>query len=250
MILLLSGEGPSDIGTLNHDESFRPGPMAWFVDKIVETVWDFSPLETSAVEFISEGTLSKKSRSAPKAMVIRSKKRPEKGAAHFFKNARAMARLAQEREKEESCEVASVLFRDADGTRSTRKGLWEAKVKSIEDGFAADQYEKGVPMVPKPKSEAWLICALQPTPYQNCERLETDLSGNDNAPRPAKTVLEEHMQRLGEGEFSVEAVNEWIADGTIDTKQIDMPSYDHFKERLLVVARNMMGLTGPTRTGS
>ena len=241
MILLLSGEGASDIGTLSHDQSFRPGPMAWFVDKLVETIWDYSPLGTDSMEFVPEGQIDKDSRSRKKAMVLPGKKRTTKGTAHFFKNARALARLAREREKFEGCEVASVFFRDTDGTRSTKKGLWKEKVASMNTGFAAEKYERGIPMVPKPKSEAWLICALQENPYQNCKKLEDELPGNEKAPLPAKDILAELMQKRGEDGFSVEMVNDWIGDGTIDLQRIDMPSFNAFKERLIEVAHAMVG---------
>ena len=45
-------------------------------------------------------------------------------------------------------------------------------------------------MIPKPKSEAWLICALKRDPYQVCERLEAR-SGNDQSPNSLKRELEQ-----------------------------------------------------------
>ncbi len=56
--------------------------------------------------------------------------------------------------------VIAVLFRDSDGTASSGRGLWEDKRKSIEDGFGEAGFDYGVPMIPKPKSEAWLLCAF------------------------------------------------------------------------------------------
>jgi len=44
-----------------------------------------------------------------------------------------------------------------------RDALKEAKKK---------RFERVVPRIPQPKSEAWLICALEPAPYQGCETLE------------------------------------------------------------------------------
>lgn len=54
MIVLLSGEGPTDCGTRDRNGSFKPGPMACFVDRLLEPLWQFSVLERNAVEFLSE----------------------------------------------------------------------------------------------------------------------------------------------------------------------------------------------------
>ena len=43
------------------------------------------------------------------------------------------------------------------------------------DGFAEENFSRGVPMIPKPKSEAWIICALRSNPYEGCESLESAL---------------------------------------------------------------------------
>ena len=44
-------------------------------------------------------------------------------------------------------------------------------------------------MIPKPKSEAWVLCALSKL-YKECDELE-DRSGNDNSPNSLKRELEE-----------------------------------------------------------
>jgi hypothetical protein len=69
------------------------------------------------------------------------------------------------------------------------------------DGFEEEGFSKGVTMIPKPKSEAWLICVLKEHAYQNCQSLE-DRSGNDNSPNSLKDELEEI---LGE-EFTPELI--------------------------------------------
>jgi hypothetical protein len=47
MILMLSGEGKTDMGQMvptDRGMRFEPGPMAWIVDKLVEKRLDYSPL--------------------------------------------------------------------------------------------------------------------------------------------------------------------------------------------------------------
>ncbi|MTI11869.1 hypothetical protein [Sansalvadorimonas verongulae] len=86
-------------------------------------------------------------------------------------------------------------------------------------------------MIPKPKSEAWLLCAVG-NRYQHCERLENE-SGNDNALNPLKAQLEEALGEPASRELLVDKVN----NGEIDVHRIDMPSLNKFKERLDEVLR-------------
>ncbi len=89
-------------------------------------------------------------------------------------------------------------------------------------------------MLPKPKSEAWVLCALQ-NKYQNCARLENE-SGNDASPNALKKQLEAHLGQP----CSQELLNGKIDSGEIDINQIvDMPSLTEFKDRLDTVLDNL-----------
>jgi len=172
----------------------------------------------------------------PRSFLVGKRREYETGL--HFKNARSLARLAKEKQAADpQYPVAAVLFHDADGTRSTERGLFEAKWKSISDGFKAEQFDRGIPMVPKPKSEAWLLCALKSQPYQRCETLEDSLSGNDHSPNPAKDQLE---VLLSEQNRSVADLPEMVAQGVIDPGRIDMPSFNRFRARLEEVTRQMI----------
>lgn len=94
------------------------------------------------------------------------------------------------------------------------------------DGFDAEGFTRGVPMNPKPKSEAWLLCALKYKAF-GCAVLE-GRSGNDNSPNSLKSELEAH---LGEA-ATRERLCELTHDGQINCEQIDMPSYNEFKQCL------------------
>jgi hypothetical protein len=117
-----------------------------------------------------------------------------------------------------------ILFRDADGTASSERGEWQDKWQSMLDGFEAGQIFTGVPMIPKPKSEAWILCALR-NKYQNCEKLEYE-SGNDASPNSLKQQLEEY---LGESGGRI-LINDKINLGEIDINQIT--DLSAFKNRL------------------
>jgi hypothetical protein len=155
---------------------------------------------------------------------------------HYFNRAsRALAQKAKQKSAEENCPVGAVLFHDSDGTRSTTNRLWQSKVQSVQQGFAEAEYEFGVPMIPNPKSEAWLLCRHQANPYTNCARFE-DCSGNDNSPRSLKTMLAEALN-----------CNEAETYSNIDISAIDwdkvcsMPSFNYFKKRIEHIALKLSG---------
>ena len=235
MYLLLSGEGSGDIGACDPEnatcdrDTFKAGPMAWIVDQVVENAlgYDFSHLDTDRVSFVSESYLAdNKQKPLKRAMALRGKKKPAE-TKYFFENARALAAAAKEKAEEIGDNVVAILFRDSDGTASAGRGLWRDKRESIKLGFAAEAFELGVAMVPEPKSEAWLLCAVKENPYQHCKALE-DESGNDKGKNPLKDQLD---AALIAGEFQgcqAQLVQEKI----IDIQQIDMDSLSSFKTDL------------------
>jgi hypothetical protein len=241
MMLLLSGEGPSDIGTCDQavaeceGGNFKAGPMALLIDQIVTPVWNYSPKDTMAFVFVSEGVVATKARQIRRMVFPGLKQARETGG--FFNHARALAQMAKARETPQ-LSVGAVLFRDSDGTCSAPNSLWQEKWSAIMRGFTAENFEFGVPMVPKPKSEVWLLCALQEQPYANCARFEA-ISGNDASPNSAKKQLDEALKARGNEHRDV-----WdmIENGTIQAAMIQMPSFDCFHERLVKVARMMRGL--------
>lgn len=235
MHLLLSGEGPGDIGTCypaaDHctAEQFRPGPMAWFVDQLVEEFqgYELSHLNSACVTFLAENYLSahKPVRSG-KSMSMPGKKKP-KETRYYYANAQALAVAAKYKAAELNDTVIAVLFRDGDGTASAGRGQWRDKRQSMIDGFQAEAFELGVPMIPKPKSEAWLLCAVKENPYQHCNQLESE-SGNDRGVNPLKDQLEAALAEAN----STQQLNQRVISREIDTQRIDMDSFNEFKNAL------------------
>ena len=223
MHLVLSGEGNSDLGLFSlYNNEFIAGSMYFMVDKLIEREHDLSYYSAKGemITFIPKVELTKFTKRLPPF----TGKKGLKGTAYFTNNAIALARIAKERSKELNDDVVAILFRDSDGTVSTSNRMWEDKVASIENGFRIEKFDKGVAMVPKPKSEAWLICALQDKPYENCHSLE-ERSGNDDSPNN----LKEELESFG---MSNDEINEMIQSGVIDIDKIDMPSFKYFKNRL------------------
>ena len=141
-----------------------------------------------------------------------------------------MALILQEESQSrnwEMKEMIPVLFQDTDNRASSGRGEWQHKWESILNGFQIEKVETGVPMLSKPKSEAWLLCALRQE-YQHCESLENE-SGNDNSPNNLKQQLETYLGQP----VTRELLNDKIDQRKIDVHQIvDMPSLNAFKQRL------------------
>jgi len=242
MILMISGEGAGDMGVCRGtvgDEcagaDFRPGPMAWLIDKLVAPEWGFSPMESGSVVFVSEGCLTRYCKDEVRTMALPGKGKPRE-TRFFYKTAMGLGRMAKAKALVAECRVGAVLFRDTDGTRSKPVGEWRDKVESMERGFAAEGFDFGVAMMPRPKSEAWLLCALKAQPYQHCALLEEE-SGNDAS-------LDSLKKQVGEALAAVDKMpgdlSDLVADGTIDASRIDMPSYNRFRDRMRDVAARML----------
>ncbi|MBA0432039.1 hypothetical protein D7Y53_19190 [Stenotrophomonas maltophilia] len=105
-------------------------------------------------------------------------------------------------------------------------------VNAIDSGFKAADYLYGVAMVPKPKQESWLLCALKDDPYVGCQPLE-DESGNDDAPRALKAMLRDVVGF----EPSVDEMCEWITTRRFDSSRVQMASFERFKESLTQAIR-------------
>ncbi len=235
MYFLLSGEGPTDMGVCAgsmircEGNDHQEGPMAIIVSQIVEQRFKFSFMDTRYYSYVSKKELVQRVstfKHRKKSPRLPGKKVP-KETCYFYRNARALALCAKDKELELNDQVVAVLFRDSDGTASADRGLWQDIWKSIIKGFSEDGFERGVPMIPKPKSEAWIICSVKKNPYQSCEALESR-SGNDKSPNSLKGELAKIFHGLPSREQLCEMVN----NGTIDSKRIDMPSFLDFKDAL------------------
>ena len=142
MRVLLSGEGPTDIGTCTHLQGsceggdFRIGPMTVLLSELAEPQMGYQmTLTPDSLHFVSESELVAQAKNRPmKLLPARGKKR-EAETGYFYVNAMTLGTLAQELEVETKEPVLAVLFRDSDGTRSSPRSLWKDKLQSMHDGF-------------------------------------------------------------------------------------------------------------------
>jgi hypothetical protein len=218
MHLVLSGEGASDVG----NDSENIGPITKLVDRVIEKRLGYSLVAYQSLTLFSEeelGNCAKKLKP-----LSRRGKRQLFETRYFYNNARALALLAKELKKEN---LVVVLFRDGDGTRISQRQELENKFQSMLNGFQVEGLTTGVPIIPKPKSEAWWLCALRDG-YKNCQRLE-DESGNDASPNSLKRQIESHLGKPATREL----INDKIDNGEIEIDQMqDMVSVMKFKDRL------------------
>ena len=235
MYLLFSGEGPTDLGIGVGDkevcegEAYQCGPLALIVDQIMAERHRYSLMDAFCCGFVPKNRLLERVagfRPPSKSAQLWGKKRPQE-TIYFYRNARALALYAKDKQQERNDKVVAILFRDSDDSASAERGMWRHKRDSMLGGFGEEEFATGVPMIPKPTSEAWMICALKEHPYQACSALE-DRPGKSNAPDSLKTELEEI---LGEHP-SRSLLCELVQSGRIDYRRIDMSSFNAFRARL------------------
>lgn len=244
MRLLLSGEGPTDIGTTRpglHGHEFVPGPMAKIVDTLLErrlgySILDSCDVDPDSVRHVSEQDLSALKREAS-TLLPGWRAGKGKGSGYYTRNAELLGLRARLDREDLKRPTIAVLFRDGDGTNASSRDEWQEKFDSMVKGFERAEFDAGVPMVPRPKSEAWLLCGLKADPYTRCDVLE-DESGND----ASKDALKQQLETAAGGHVGAAEMADWI--GTrIDPARIDMPSYAAFRDHLNAAATRALAHT-------
>lgn len=243
MIVVLSGEGLTDLGGCANaqgvcsGEEFSPGPMCVLLNQLLQEPLGYSLLGTTpdAFHFISETALIERARrrkANPREFLAPGTKR-ERETGYFAANAWDLGIAAKALERNDEIAIA-ILFRDNDTTRSSAPTAWRTKWDSMLSGFKRAAFERGVPMLPNPKSEAWLMCAAKPQPFQHCAALE-DLPGNDDAPNSIKDQL---AVALG-GRRSAQELCDWLTEHPFEINgACAMPSFAAFYQRLQEAARS------------
>lgn len=242
MRLILSGEGKKDMGHKVPTESgweFRPGPMARIVDRLLEihsrvgySLLDLQSQGTETVRFVDETELAQCTKPGPTKLAGL---KYGKGNAFFTRNAQVLGLLAIEDYEKSKQPIMAVLFRDADPTCSSSREEWKNKFNSMLRGFDLAGFNAGVPMVPRPKSEAWLLCGLKYPSNAGCDKLE-EASGNDDSPKSLKKQL---VAVIGH-DPSAEEQTEWITSRRIDPASISMPSFTAFRDALELAINNAL----------
>ena len=238
MYFLFSGEGPTDMGVgigaavVCEGDDYQCGPMAIFVDQIVESRHKYSLVEAQCCGYVSEHSImagASELKAVKKEIRAPGKKKAKETHFHF-NNARVLAKIAKEKQKQSKDGVVAVLFHDSDDIASAGRSEWNEKYASILDGFEEEDFGRGVPMVPKPTSEAWIIAGLTGSPNHGGRSLE-GWSGKKDSPKSLKAELE---KLLGE-KPTAEKLCEMVRDREVNYEKIPFESFATFKARLVEV---------------
>lgn len=242
MKLLISGEGPRDLGACKNaqgqctGDDFNRGPMVVWLTRLWEALLNYNLLDfDDVVVYVSENALAAKAKSSGRRMQSLRGKKQAAETGLYFTNAQQLGLMAKQVAADYAEPVMAVLFRDADGTRSAPGQMWQAKWESMLNGFAAAAFEFGVPMLPKPKSEAWLLCAAQTARHSHAG-LE-DISGNDKSPNSAKEQWDAFMK----SPQTAAQEAEWCSIHPGDWQNLlTMPSFKAFYDRFHAVAKAIL----------
>ena len=187
MYVFFSGEGASDFGVcdmgVQHQycmgDYYLPGPLTYIVDAMIEIKYKYSIIESNVAVFVDGAELERikiQIKPSKKSIRLRGYNVPAETRFHF-EDARSFAFAVSDfvAEKNENKFIA-ILFRDSN-TNDNKE--WQNKRNSMlsgfEVGFSKRQISNnGIPMLPRPVSEAWLLCAIyrQENQNSNCEYLE------------------------------------------------------------------------------
>lgn len=235
MYFILAGEGASDLGTKDNGQIHK-GAMTHIIDSIALVNYQALPL----YEMLSEGEVKRLIKNDRRNTMPQGKE--HKPHENTFLRAKYLGTYAN---GYEDGEYGVVYFKDSDGTRSAPKELWKKIVKAMQAGFNASKNKNCVPMVPRPKSEAWLMGYYQKNlpgqaVYNDCGRFE-DCSGNDSSPNALKKQLRTALNTTGDV-YDLITENEIYS---IDWPKIDMPSFNLFRKRLENVLAAMNGRPYP-----
>ena len=236
-MIMVSGEGVTDFGCLN-----ELGPMLALLMRMLTEWLGYDPT-LAAVCFVSKAELEEEQGLLKPLKPTKSLRLPGvktgKETAFYHDNARALGQLARAQQDKDNAPCLAFLFRDADGTHSADRQHWQHKWDSILSGFAAANHAYGVPMLPKPKSEAWLLCALS-NGYQGCGALE-GISGNDDSPHAAKKRLAAALGVTPNRQVLCDLCDPSMKANAVDPFRIDMPSFNAFKACLKGVLKKAYG---------
>ncbi len=247
--LLAFGEGPTDMGRSRnaqayaHGDDLEVGPMLRLAHRLLirhlpdgnGNTAQFNEQQEHAIPsvLVAKAEMATKTRAGKFKLLSKDVKQ---GYLIHSKRAAVLGELAQQTGSLTEAQLA-IYFHDTDGTRSKRPDPQDL-VQAVKEGFRAAGFAgQGIAMVPKPTSEAWLICSCKVEPYQHCTQLETQLSGNDRSPdRAPKKVL---GRLLGNEDYHrgdlLSVVN------AIELDRLDMPTFNRFRDDVKQGIRQLCG---------
>lgn len=153
-------------------------------------------------------------------------------------SAKCLAQKAQRvaLENDEPHKWGVVFFHDLDAnTKASVDETYSAYMNAMNDGFDSASFSHGVPMIPKTRSESWLLCLLAPDGGASTKYFE-DLPMSDKSPNAGKKILATRLE-VSEGEAYAVIEKER---GNFDWTCLQAPSFLQFRDRLKIVSARLL----------
>ncbi len=220
---VVCGEGSSD---LMGEES----PLTVAVKKLI----DFWFSENVEMNFVSRSELSDdvKNEKPKRGASVRGQKNP-------FPEMRSVTRFAKclaKRAVSQGEDCGAIYFKDTDFSSNLNRDEFYLNLNlAMHRGFDEIGFQKGVPMIPKTRSESWMLCIVDASGAMRESYYEM-LPGSDNSPRSGKKLLAKKLKCSEKQNY----VNLGKYLDSYDWDKLPAPSFVFFKNRLHVVAASIL----------
>ena len=155
-------------------------------------------------------------------------------------SAKCLAQKAEETamEYDEPHKWGVIYFHDLDAnTKASVDEIYNDSMNAMNEGFDSVSFPHGVPMIPKTRSESWLLCLLDSDGGVN-KRYFEDLPMSDKSPNSGKKVLAAVLDVSEDESYSrIEEKRD-----TFDWTGLQAPSFLVFRDRLKTVSAKLLNL--------
>jgi hypothetical protein len=233
---IFCGEGSTD---LYYNEIYqKQGPLKDCVDQLLDFFWD----NRNYIQFkqVSRPEVSQSIKGKPekKTYIARGAKNKFPDHRSIAASAKCLAQKAEETamEYDEPHKWGVIYFHDLDAnTKASVDEIYNDSMNAMNEGFDSVSFPHGVPMIPKTRSESWLLCLLDSDGGVN-KRYFEDLPMSDKSPNSGKKVLAAVLDVSEDESYSrIEEKRD-----TFDWTGLQAPSFLVFRDRLKTVSAKLL----------
>ena len=235
---ILCGEGSTDLYFNEIDQ--KQGPLKDGVDQLLDFFWD----NRNYIQFkqVSRPEVSQSIKGKPekKTAIVRGAKNKFPDHRSIAASAKCLAQKAEETamENDEPHKWGVIYFHDLDAnTKASVDEIYNASMKAMNEGFESASFPHGVPMIPKTRSESWLLCLLDPDGGANAKYFE-DLPMSDRSPNSGKKVLATLLKVSEDESYTIVEERR----DSFDWTRLQAPSFLVFRDRLKTVSAKLLSL--------
>ena len=210
---IFCGEGSTD---LYYNEIYqKQGPLKDCVDQLLDFFWD----NRNYIQF-------------------KQVSRPEVSQSIKGKPEKTQKAEETAMEYDEPHKWGVIYFHDLDAnTKASVDEIYNDSMNAMNEGFDSVSFPHGVPMIPKTRSESWLLCLLDSDGGVN-KRYFEDLPMSDKSPNSGKKVLAAVLDVSEDESYSrIEEKRD-----TFDWTGLQAPSFLVFRDRLKIVSAKLLNL--------